>query len=168
MEPTTQLRLTQCNSHCMYMLYELDRRLDEHRLWTEKRNILRIPLCSYTRGDNIVRNLVHLLIAWWVTLFSIIAEMSTMSTCVDQFQNSLVSTPVSMLNTYTHTYTHTRTCTHTPRSLSLLPGCDPETAVCLHTSKGEWLSIGMTSTQEIIGTSKTSPTAPFPPSLHSL
>ncbi|CAI8053451.1 Cation-independent mannose-6-phosphate receptor, partial [Geodia barretti] len=31
-------------------------------------------------------------------------------------------------------------------------GCDPETAVCLHTSKGGWLNIGMTSTQEIIGT----------------
>ena len=125
MEPTTQLRLTQCNSYCMYMLYELDRRLDEHRLWTEKRNILRIPLCSYTRGDNIVRNLVHLLIAWWVTLFSIIAEMSTMSTCVDQFQNSLVSTPASMLNTYTHTHTHThthaRTHAHTHTTISLPP-----------------------------------------------
>ena len=71
-------------------------------------------------------------------------------------------------HTHTHAHTHTRTHTHAPQSLSLLPGRDPETAVCLHTSKGEWLSIGMTSTQEIIGTSKTSPTAPFPPSLHSL
>ncbi|CAI8048820.1 Cation-independent mannose-6-phosphate receptor [Geodia barretti] len=37
-------------------------------------------------------------------------------------------------------------------SIPEFTGCDPETAVCLHTSKGEWLSIGMTSTQEIIGT----------------
>ena len=95
-----------------------------------------------------------------------IAEMSTMSTCADQFQISLVSIPsIHAQHTHTHTHAcmHTRahTQSHTPRSLSLLPGCDPETAVCLHASKGEWLSIGMTSTQEIIGTSETPPTTPF-------
>ena len=92
------------------------------------------------------------------------AEMSTMSTCADQFQISLVIIHAQHTHTHTHArmHAHTRTQSHIPRCLSLLPGCDPETAVCLHTSKGEWLSIGMTSTQEIIGTSETPPTAPSP------
>ena len=35
-----------------------------------------------------------------------------------------------------------------------LTGCDPEAAVCLHTATGEWQTIGMAPTQQIIGTSE--------------
>ena len=35
---------------------------------------------------------------------------------------------------------------------ALHAGCYPDTAVCVHTSKGEWHSIGMASTQQIIST----------------
>ena len=92
---------------------------------------------SYTRGE-----IVEYTFAIGMMSYSVFytAEMSTMSTCADQFQNSLVSIPnIHAQHTHTHTHMHARmhSQSHTPRSLSLLPGCDPESAVCLHTSKGE-------------------------------
>ena len=80
--------------------------------------------------------------------------MNTMSISVDQFQSTQVYT--SHIHS-TCTLTTSAMCGHIIIIMLLYilcAGCDPNAAVCLYTSKGEWQNLGMASTQEIVGTSK--------------